>query len=102
MNLTLYISEIVAALLETKYKASEVSGIVRLCIQLHRRYDDFTLPLINGLQDGLLHQQTDEEAGKRKRIQMRLLIELFENGLMTGDDYFVHLLKFLTGRGSKT
>jgi regulator of nonsense transcripts 2 len=38
LNLTLYISEVVGAIHETAFKATDVPSMVKLCIALHRRY----------------------------------------------------------------
>jgi hypothetical protein len=38
VNLTLYISEIVGGILETSFKATDVPGIVQLCVVMHKRY----------------------------------------------------------------
>ena len=102
-NLTLYISEIVAAILETNYKATDSAAVVQLCIQLHRRYEEFTNPLINGLRESLLGTSNDDDKdiGKKKRIQIRVIIELYEAGLIIDDDFFCQLLRSLSGKGMK-
>jgi len=103
LNLTLYISEIVSALLETNYKPNDVPAIIRLCISLHHRYDDFTQPLLNGLQECLLQpfNEDEKDAGRKKRIQIRLIVELFEAGIYENSDFFLVLLRSLVGRGTK-
>lgn len=98
LNLTLYISEIVAALLEAKFKFNEVPGIVELCAHLHLRYDEFTAPLLSGLKESLLVFDRD---GKRKRIQIRFLIELYQVGIFTEDSFFRQLIRFITGKPTK-
>lgn len=100
LNLTLYISEIVGAIVETSFKATDVPNVVKLCVCLHRRYDDFTIPLVGGLKSALLSQpsEDDKDAGKRKRIQIRFLVELFQSGLCTDDEFFCQLLRSLIGK----
>ena len=106
LNLTLYLSEIVGAIVETSYKVSDVPNIVKMCISLHRRYpnDEFTGPLLSGLRTCLmLHPpEDDKEAGRRKRIQIRFIIELYQTGVCTDDDFLVQLLRSLTGTTGKT
>lgn len=97
LNLTLYISEIVMAILETNYKATDVPNIVRLCGCLHRRYEDFTSPLITGLNESLMSADSgDKDDSKRKRIQLRLAIELFQDGILTDETFLVRLLRKIT------
>lgn len=98
LNLTLYLSEIVAALLEAKFKFNEVPGIVKLCTQLHLLYEDFTNPLISGLKESLLQHDGD---GKRKRIQIRFLIELYQVGIFTEDSFFRQLIRYIIGKPTK-
>ena len=100
LNLTLYISEIVTALLETAFKAADVAMIVKLCVSLHKRYDEFTDPLIAGLRSSLLANPNDNDADgpKKRRIQVRFLMELFLVGIFTDDSFFVSVIKVLLGK----
>jgi regulator of nonsense transcripts 2 len=63
LNLTLYISEIVGAIVETAYKATDVPSMIKLCIDLHRRYDEFTEPLLNGLRSALFTAPAEDDQG---------------------------------------
>jgi regulator of nonsense transcripts 2 len=65
LNLTLYISEIVGAIVETAYKATDVPSMIKLCIDLHRRYDEFTEPLLNGLRSALFTAPAEDDQGRR-------------------------------------
>ena len=97
LNLTLYISEIVMAILETNFKATEVPSMVRLCGCLHRRYEDFTPPLLAGLTDSLMSVDTgDKDESRRKRIQLRFAIELFQDGILSDESFLVKLLRKIT------
>ena len=60
LNLTNYISEIVAAIIEVNYKITDVPVVVNLCTALHRRYEDFTVPLISGIRESLMHGPDDD------------------------------------------
>ena len=55
LNLHLYTSEIVAAIIETNYKATDVPSVVKLCVCMHRSYEEFTNGLISGLKAMLLN-----------------------------------------------
>jgi hypothetical protein len=103
LNLTLFISEIVQAILATTYKATDCSAMVKLCLSLHSKYEEFTEPLITGLKTSLLSPPSEEdpEAGKKKRIQIRFVIELYQAGLFNDDEFFLNLLRHLLGK-SKT
>lgn len=74
LNLYLFISEIVNSIVATTYKATETSNMVKFCACLHQRYPEFTRPLVNGLKHALLSPpaEDDNEAGKRRRIQVHL------------------------------
>jgi regulator of nonsense transcripts 2 len=103
LNLSLYISEIVDAILETAYKATDVPGMVKLSAALHRRYAEFTVPLVSGLRAAMIAVPSDEDkdAGKRKRIQIRFSIELYQAGVIVDEDLFVALLRSLTGKSKE-
>ena len=100
LNLTLYISEIVGAIVETAYKATDVPSMVKLCISLHKRYEEFTAPLLNGLKTSLfaIPSEEDKDAGKRKRIQIRFMVELFQVGICVEEGFFSDLLRALVGK----
>lgn len=103
LNLTLYISEIVSAVVETNFKATDVPNVIKLCNELHLRYADFSTPLLTGLKESLLSPPDDDSASdKRKRIQIRMIVELFQIGIFLEENFFSALLKDLTGKsGSK-
>ena len=100
LNLTLYISEIVGAIVETAYKATDVPSMVKLCVSLHKRYEEFTAPLLNGLKTSLfaIPSEEDKDAGKRKRIQIRFMVELFQIGICVEEVFFSDLLRALVGK----
>jgi regulator of nonsense transcripts 2 len=108
LNLNLYLSEIVAAIMETNYKATDVALMVKLSICLHRRYDEFTKSLLSALRVALLPTSSvanaapssDEEkdSGKKKRILIRFAVELYQAGVWTDADFFSDLLRSLLGK----
>lgn len=101
LNLNLFVSEIVSGIVATTFKATDVSHMVKLCICLHQKYEEFGDPLITGVKQAIITppSEEDQEAGKRKRIQIRFIVELFQAGFFSDDEYFVRLLKNLLGKG---
>lgn len=68
LNLTPYISEIVDAICVVDYKITDVPGVVGLCVALHRRYEDFTAPLVRSIRDNLISDAEEQpDANKKKR-----------------------------------
>ena len=96
-------SEIVAALLEINFKATDVSSVVKLCLNLHCRYEDFTVPLLTGIRESVLRplSANNEDIIRQKRLQIRLLIEFYQYGLFNDADYFVNLLRSILGKNKK-
>ena len=72
-----------------------------LCVGLHRRYEEFTPALLREIQENLMQDTNDKDVGKKKRILLRLLIELFQVGLHTEEEIFHQLLRKLLGRVGK-
>lgn len=103
VNLNLFVSEIVNAVVATTYKATDVPGMVKLCVCMHQKYEEFCEPLLLGLKQALITPpaEDDPEAGKRKRIQIRFMVELYQAGLLAEDEYFIRLLKNLLGKGKR-
>lgn len=105
LNLTLYISEIVGAITDIAFKPGDIPAIVKLCVALHRRYEDFAVPLILKVQSALFlptaEADGDKDVGKKKRVQIRLLLELLEAGVLSDDGYFIQLARVITGRDRK-
>jgi len=107
LNLSLYIDEIINAIAETAYKATDVPNIVKLCTSLHVRYDNFTKPLNQAIKAQLLAASAGDgeegckEAGVKRRIQIRLICELFQVGFFNDEGFFGELLGALSGRSHK-
>lgn len=100
LNLSLYVSEIVNAIVETNFKATDVPNMVKLSVCLHQRYEEFTSSLLPALRSSLIAVPSDDdkEAGKKRRIQIRFTMELFQAGVWTDDAFFCELLAFLLGK----
>jgi hypothetical protein len=96
----------VSAIQAITFKATDVSLMVKLCLSFHQKYEDFTEPLISGLKvaligpngTGVVEDLNDPEVGKKKRVTIRFLIELYQAGLFNDDDFFVQLVKILLGK----
>lgn len=101
LNLNLYISEIVTAILEINFKATEVPMITKLSVCLHRRYEEFTDPLIMGLKSNIFTSDGNGDP-KKKRIQIRLLIELFNVGIFLEEQFFIQIIRYLLGKRKTT
>jgi regulator of nonsense transcripts 2 len=100
LNMSLYLEEIVAAIVESNFKSTDVPPLVKLCVQLHQMYSEFTPPLLGGLREALL--EVGEENGKRRRIQLRFLVELFQAGVARDEEFFLQLLRHLLGKASRS
>lgn len=100
LNLSLFITEIVNAIIATTFKPIDTSNMVKLCISLHQIYEEFIDHLVTNLKQALLLpiSEDDTEASKRKRIQIRFVVELFQVGLFADDEFFIHLLRNLLGK----
>ena len=98
LNLTLYVSELVSAVAETKKtKDKDVALAALVCSTLHRRHADFSPALVKELES-VLDRKKDlslgEDVEKRRRAATRLLLELVVNGLVPQPGTFVtHLAK---------
>ena len=82
LNLTRYVEEVAAALLEpaTKVKQSDVPGMTMVCVEMHRRYDSFLGALVPGLMAEINGKGND---GLPRRICFRLLTEFLLHGVLT-------------------
>ncbi|KAJ3285377.1 hypothetical protein HK104_009522, partial [Borealophlyctis nickersoniae] len=96
LKLEKYLSEIVTAISEVKFKSSaDVWAAVEVCSLLHQRFADFSKPLVNALtkqlgpppstRDLTPEQKEKEETARltRQRSALRLLGELYVVGIAT-------------------
>ena len=103
LNLNLYMSEIVTALLEINFKPADITGVVKLCAALHCRYDEFTIPLVQGIKESFIKPLSPaaEEQARQRRIQIRLMLELYQLGMVNDSEFFCQLLGLIIGKGRK-
>ncbi|CAN8061286.1 unnamed protein product [Agarophyton chilense] len=79
LNLSRYISEVVAAITESKLRSSDIEHVIMLCGEMHRRYEDFTTQLVLSLGNlivGGAGNGSSRDLSARKAA-MRLMIEIF-------------------------
>jgi regulator of nonsense transcripts 2 len=88
LNLSRYLEEISNAFLDQtsssnrKLKVGDVNGVVKVLIALHQRYKDFMIDLFVPQMIGCLKEKQDQVDPKEKRIYMRILTELLNNGVL--------------------
>lgn len=82
LNLSRYVEEVVAAILEAKLKLVDLPVLLALCKAMHQRYQVFLSFLIRGMWP-VIQGKATEETGKIRRIYLRLATEFILNGLST-------------------
>jgi len=93
LNLTLYVSELVAAVAETrKTKDKDVAVAATVCSVLHQRHADFAPALLKELVQVIAEEKksdddaSEEASSKRRRAATRLLVELVVVGVVPEGD----------------
>lgn len=82
LNLTKYISEICAAIVEAKLKMTDVPAALTLCCKLHQTYSDFSHFLFENWQKALVMKPGDKIQNPSKmRVDLRLFAELLSAGI---------------------
>uniref|UniRef100_A0A182IML3 MIF4G domain-containing protein n=1 Tax=Anopheles atroparvus TaxID=41427 RepID=A0A182IML3_ANOAO len=84
LNLTKYISEVSAALVEAKLKMSDIAAVVELCSYLHQTYADFAPALFENWQKVLLIKPSEKVPNPSKmRVDLRFYAELISIGIFS-------------------
>nr|CAD7440943.1 unnamed protein product [Timema bartmani] len=84
LNLTKYISEAAAALVEAKLKMNDISYVIKLCNALHRDYADFSTHLLDNWQKVLSIKKDDKSFIQSKlRVDLRFYAEVINSGILT-------------------
>jgi regulator of nonsense transcripts 2 len=81
LNLSRYVEEIAVALLDSKFKVTDVLPVVQLCVALHERYAEFLpnlLPRLWAIVTG-----TTKDDDKVRRVYLRWVTELVVVGVVT-------------------
>ncbi|XP_017777953.1 PREDICTED: regulator of nonsense transcripts 2 [Nicrophorus vespilloides] len=77
LNLTKYISEIAAAIVDSKLKMTDVAAAVKMCCILHQTYSDFSQHLFENWQKILNIKTSDKINNPSKlRVDLRFYAEL--------------------------
>uniref|UniRef100_A0A182W576 MIF4G domain-containing protein n=1 Tax=Anopheles minimus TaxID=112268 RepID=A0A182W576_9DIPT len=98
LNLTKYISEVSAALVEAKLKMSDIAAVLTLCNYLHRHYADFAPTLFDNWQKLLLIKSGEKVANPSKmRVDLRFYAELISMGIFSNKTGLPLLGACLTG-----
>ena len=96
LNLTRYVEEVVAALLDAKLKLVDIPVVLALCSVMHQRYDPFMLILVPKMWATVAAKPTEETA-KLRRIYLRLLTEFLLNGLISETKQLLKTVAEVTG-----
>lgn len=84
LNLTKYISEVAAAIVEAKLKMSDIPAAITLCSSLHHTYSDFSSNLFENWQKILTFKATDKITNSSKlRVDIRFYAELVSVGIFS-------------------
>lgn len=84
LNLTKYISEAAAAIVDAKLKMSDVNAALQICSLLHQRYSDFCGQLLENWQKVLPMKKDEKITNPSKiRVDLRFYAELISCGVFT-------------------
>lgn len=102
VNLSKFVSEAVAAICDAKLKSSDILAAVQVCSLLHQRYKDFSSTLVQGLMRTFFPGKSvdDVDADRnlkalKKRSALKLLLELFFDGVIEDTGILVTIIKDL-------
>ncbi|KAI8539857.1 hypothetical protein RHMOL_Rhmol09G0215800 [Rhododendron molle] len=103
VNLGKFVSEAVTAICDAKLRSSDLQAAVQVCSSLHQRYTDFSAILTQGLLKVFLPGKTGDEleadrnlTAMKKRITLKLLLELYFVGVVEDGDVFISIIEDLT------
>lgn len=109
LNLSRYVEEIIAALIESKPKVADLPNVAALCHAMHERYPEFLPTLLPNLWTTVLQSPAAlsskgkkgpsdiAEHSKLRRFYVRLLTEFLECGLLASPDKLLKCLSEWTG-----
>lgn len=97
LNLSKYISEIAAAIVESKLKMTDVPAAVKLCSILHQTYTEFSQHLFENWQKALSVKVGEKIPNPSKlRVDLRFYAELLQAGIFYYKNSFSLLGSVLT------
>lgn len=83
LNLSRYVEEVAAAILESKPKLADLPVFLSLCRAMHCRYPDFMTNLLPAMWTVVLSKSDSPEIAKVRRIYCRFITELYCAGLIS-------------------
>jgi regulator of nonsense transcripts 2 len=96
LNLSRYVEEVVASILESKLKLTDLPVALALCKAMHERYTTFLPSLLPGLWSTIQSKPT-EETGKLRRVYVRLVTEFVLNGISSETKQLTKLITDVSG-----
>eukprot|EP01116_Phalansterium_solitarium_P000218 TRINITY_DN10128_c0_g1_i1.p1 TRINITY_DN10128_c0_g1~~TRINITY_DN10128_c0_g1_i1.p1 ORF type:complete len:1390 (-),score=694.08 TRINITY_DN10128_c0_g1_i1:248-4417(-) len=119
LNLSKYISEAVTSIADAKLKLSDIGAAVKICSLLHQRYAEFASLLVPALTAlfappprqppgvvlGIAAAESEQERTQKfqkRRINIRLLAELFLCGMYQESEILYTILKDLIAQDQYT
>lgn len=101
LNLSRYVEEVAAAVLEAKLKLGDLPVVIELCVAMHTRYADFLPNLVPNMWI-IIHSKPTEETAKLRRIYVRLMTEFLLNGIIYETKQLLKLVGEVTGGSAGT
>lgn len=84
LNLTKYISEVCAAMIEAKLKMTDIPAAITLCNELHKIYGDFSQQFFENWQKALNIKAGEKIQNMSKlRVDLRFYCDLISVGIFT-------------------
>lgn len=97
LNLSKYISEVAAAIVESKLKMTDVPAAVKLCNVLHQTYSEFSQHLFENWHKTLSIKMGEKIPNPSKlRVDLRFYAELLQAGIFSNKNAFSLLGSVLT------
>ena len=96
LNLSRYVEEVVAALVEGKFKVVDLPAVVTLSLEMHLRYEEFLRDLLPGLWN-VINGKATEDTAKNRKLHLRLMTDFVLNGLVTDTKQLVKLITEASG-----
>lgn len=97
LNLSKYISEIAAAIVDSKLKMSDVPAAVKLCSILHQTYAEFSQHLFENWQKALAIKVCEKIPNPSKlRVDLRFYADLLQAGVFSNKNALSLLGSVLT------
>ncbi|KAJ9575686.1 hypothetical protein L9F63_007445 [Diploptera punctata] len=97
LNLSKYLSEVAAGVVNAKLKIVDILPAVELCNELHQIYSDFSTLLFNSFQKYLSTKDEDEMASCRKlNVDLKFYVELMNIGIFNREEAFPLVITVLT------